>query len=209
MSQRSIGIGELAREPIAEGANIYSEPSSDSGVNLHISPNQLGRLEVDVELGGQSEQLTFEVVSSDEIASLTVQHGREGTLNANDDQGAPERPRGVAVAQTQDAEGAPIFGASVTWTRLDHDGETELDTLYGDMLVFDHSETETVTFRVRAGDQVSLIDLPMSSNSFELYTQDAFSGCDARGGLIDQAPLSLLFLVIFALRLARRRQRHA
>ena len=101
-----------------------------------------------------------------------------------------------------------IFGTSVVWTRLDIDHPIDLEELHGDMLTFEYSETETVPFKVTAGDISQTVNLPMNPESTFINVSDTFRGCTATGSLVDHALMSILLLGLMALR-ARRRQQAA
>jgi hypothetical protein len=121
--------------------------------------------------------------------SLAGGEGDESSLNR------------FALATTRDASDTLIYGADVTWTRLAADGETELDeVISGELVHYEHSETEQVSFKVTAGNQTHIVELPMSSNGDLFASGNGTFGCDASGGLSGQIPLSLLLMAIFAIR---------
>ena len=94
-----------------------------------------------------------------------------------------------------------IYGADVTWTRLTADGETELDeVIRGELVHYKHSETERVSFKVTAGNQVHVVELPMNSDADLFASSNGTFGCDASGGFSGQIPLYLLLMVIIAMR---------
>ena len=191
-AQEIVDFHTYAQTPTSEHADVIT-----SGKVLEISPRQAGELTVEVKLGGQVTELRFQGVSADEIASIVIEQGNS-LAGGDEDESTLNR---FAFATTRDASDTLIYGANVTWTRLSADGETELDeVINGELVHYEYSETERVSFKVTAGKQTQIVELPMSSTADLFVSNNGTFGCDASGGLSGQIPLSLLLMVIFAIR---------
>jgi hypothetical protein len=191
-AQEMVDFHTYAQTPTSEQADVIT-----SGKVLEISPRQAGEVTVEVKLGGQVTELRFQGVSADEIASIVIEQG-DSLAGGEGDESSLNR---FALATTRDASDTLIYGADVTWTRLAADGETELDeVISGELVHYEHSETEQVSFKVTAGNQTHIVELPMSSNGDLFASGNGTFGCDASGGLSGQIPLSLLLMAIFAIR---------
>ena len=185
-----IDFEAYAKNPQSELAGV-----STSGRNVQISPQAEGEIRVGVQLGGQVTELLVTGVSVNEIDSIEIQQGD----NPVDENG--EELNGFALAVVKDASGETLYGADVTWTRLDIDRETELEeVLDGELVTFEKSTTDLVPFKVTVGDHSEIVDLPIDPTTQLFASANESLGCDAQGGFAGHLPLSLLLLIIFAVR---------
>jgi hypothetical protein len=189
--QELLSFDTYTKQPQSEQAEVTT-----SGREITIKPQQEGDVFVNVQLGGQDKELHVQGVSEEAIASLSVVLGDTGGNQENS-----EEIEGYAIMSTKDENDNLIYGASITWTRLAEDGETELnEILEGEMVTFERSETERVSFKVEAGSQSIIVELPMKQLSQILTSNNETLSCDAQGGLAAQLPLSILLMIIFIIR---------
>ena len=199
----AIDISTITELPSSESFTItQSDPALAEGVYLQLRPEVAGPISLSLQVGGQQIDLSFEAVSPDQIAGLTINHAQEGEYQ--DDTMEQPVPLGASVAISKDEAGEPIFGALVEWTRLDEAEQEELDTHYGDKLSYEYQEGARVPFKVTAGEHSEIVYLPMNPDSSITFAGDAITnGCDVQGGATRHLPLALMFL---ALAIIRRRQ---
>ena len=199
--EQEIDISSLTELPSGENFNLEQSDPVGMGTRFHITPESEGALSIPVNVGDQSIEMNFNVVSSSEIVGINVAH--ETWINEMPEE-ENNLPKGRALAVAKDEEGAPIFGADIIWERLDgeEDDAMVVDSFTGSELNFIYEEGAQVAFKVTVGEVSEIVYLPVNIEQLnDIFGDNAFAdGCDAKGDVSGSALLTLLLMGMIVMR---------
>jgi hypothetical protein len=197
--ERQLGIGGLIELPTTEGEVSLSRGVWSKSLALNFEPTQEGESAVNVQLGGQELLVKANAVALDEITDMKFTHAPHGQSTRTDENGEElEVNIHQSTLSVFNAEEVQILGAIATWTAVDH---PEIAPILAPRIVYEHSETEQVTFEVKIGELVKEVTLPMNPDAQVLYGE-SLEGCDQSSS---GAFPSLLLSLLIALHIIRRR----